>query len=377
MGKKVYANNREVSCKAADGKSLASFPDVCLSPPTPPAGPLPIPYPNSANASDCSGGTTSVQIGGQEAMIKNKSYFKVSTGDEASTKTLGMGVVTHEIKGKAYFTVWSMDVHAENENVVRHLDLTTHNHMAQQPMNTVPWPYLDGMAMGVALKCAGDIAKEVDACAEYAPYGSKSVCAATSLTGSAETMRDKSVAAAAAQRAEANPCMAARRCRLAPYDAKDDGVEGCCPAQTPEHVVDAASFYKPGQRGVNGQQIAGWKKYNADKAPCVCAEGAGYTQGSHGEMHARKSAVGVHKRDSNGNWPREEATKTGAKAATMVFVQGGCSAECLEAQLNQYHDKVKEDPEQPVRAPSCRKKDGRAEYERDMGIPSAPPAPTP
>ena len=30
--------------------------------------------------------------------------------------------------GKVYFNAWSMDVKVEGENVVRHLDMTTHNH---------------------------------------------------------------------------------------------------------------------------------------------------------------------------------------------------------------------------------------------------------
>ena len=34
MGNEVYANNMEVSCKAASGKSICAFPDVCMTPPT-------------------------------------------------------------------------------------------------------------------------------------------------------------------------------------------------------------------------------------------------------------------------------------------------------------------------------------------------------
>src|SRR5205823_5915431 len=71
MSNEVYANTREVSCKAAAGKSIAAFPDVCLSPPSPPAGPVPIPYPNTATASDTSGGSKTVQISGQEVMLKD------------------------------------------------------------------------------------------------------------------------------------------------------------------------------------------------------------------------------------------------------------------------------------------------------------------
>jgi len=141
MANQVYANGREVSCKAADGKSICAFPDVCLSPPSPPAGPVPIPYPNTGFASDMTEGSKTVKISGKEVMLKDKSYFKKSTGDEAATKSLGMGVVTHQIQGKVYFTSWSMDVKFEGENVVRHLDLTTHNH-ASPPGQTAPFPHV-------------------------------------------------------------------------------------------------------------------------------------------------------------------------------------------------------------------------------------------
>src|SRR5262245_31566226 len=152
MSKNVFANGKEVSAKNDDNKSTAAMPDVCLSPPSPPAGPVPLPYPNTAKASDTSDGSKTVQISGQEVMIKDSSYFKTSTGDEAATKSLGMGVVTHTIQGKAYFTSWSMDVMVESENAVRHLDLTTHNHNPP-PGNSPPWLYRDEAATGKKDEC--------------------------------------------------------------------------------------------------------------------------------------------------------------------------------------------------------------------------------
>jgi len=129
MSNQVFANNREVSCKQGNGKSICAFPDVCFTPPMTPATPpgVPIPYPNTGMDSDSTSGSTSVKISGQEIMLKNKSYFKQSTGDEAGSAPK-KGVVTSVNKGKVYFTVWSMDVKVEGENVVRHLDMTTHNH---------------------------------------------------------------------------------------------------------------------------------------------------------------------------------------------------------------------------------------------------------
>ncbi|RON22545.1 hypothetical protein BK663_26065 [Pseudomonas lini] len=57
-----------------------------------------------------------------EVMLKNRSYVKTSYGDEAGCAPK-KGVITSKIKGKVYFTSWSMDVKFEGENVVRHMDL--------------------------------------------------------------------------------------------------------------------------------------------------------------------------------------------------------------------------------------------------------------
>jgi len=45
-----------------------------------------------------------------------------------------------------------MDVKVEGQNVVRHLDLTTHNH-ASDPGQTPPHPYLDSSAIGNPPEC--------------------------------------------------------------------------------------------------------------------------------------------------------------------------------------------------------------------------------
>lgn len=129
MGNDVFANGREVACKAADGKAIAAFPDVAFTPPQTPATPpgVPIPYPNTGFARDTTKGSKKVRISGKEVMLKNKSHFKKSTGDEAGCAPK-KGVITSKITGKVYFNAWSMDVKVEGKNVVRHLDLTTHNH---------------------------------------------------------------------------------------------------------------------------------------------------------------------------------------------------------------------------------------------------------
>jgi len=128
MGRNVFANGLEVSGKASTNRSIAAMPDVCLSPPGPPAGPVPIPYPNTAFAKDTARGSRTVKIGGQEVGKKNSSTYSKSTGDEAATRSFGMNVVSHNITGPMKFAAWSMDVMVEGANATRFMDLTTHNH---------------------------------------------------------------------------------------------------------------------------------------------------------------------------------------------------------------------------------------------------------
>ena len=148
MGCSVYANGAEISCKAGGGKVIASFPDVCLTPPPPPAGPIPVPYPNTSFSKDMKNGSTTVTIGGQEVMLKDLSFYKtLPLGDEAATNSQGAGVTTHVITGKTYFIMWSMDVKFEGQNVPRHTDMTTSNHAS--PMANTFVPNLNSATMGV------------------------------------------------------------------------------------------------------------------------------------------------------------------------------------------------------------------------------------
>lgn len=129
MSSDVYANGSAIACKKGDGKVVAAFPDVCMSPPAPPAGPIPVPYPNSSFSKDMKNGSKSVKIHGGEVMLRDQSFYKSSPlGNEAATRNFGASVVTHVITGKTYFGAWSMDVRFEGKNVPRHLDLTTSNH---------------------------------------------------------------------------------------------------------------------------------------------------------------------------------------------------------------------------------------------------------
>ncbi len=129
MSCNVFANNNEISCKKGGNKVIAEFPDVCLSPPSPPAGPVPIPNPDTSLSKDMKNGSKTVKIKKGPVMLKDKSFYKSSPlGDEAATRSFGANVITHTITGKTYFVAWSMDVKFEGANVDRHMDLTTSNH---------------------------------------------------------------------------------------------------------------------------------------------------------------------------------------------------------------------------------------------------------
>lgn len=144
MGK-VYANGLEILSKGDHGKIPAAFPDVCNSPPSPPAGPIPVPYPASSRAGDLKDGTKRVLIDGKPIGLRDKSHLATSPlGNEAATKSFGANLVSHQITGKTYFSSWSLDVEAEGKGVLRHLDLTTSNH-GSYPGGTPPFPNLSAM----------------------------------------------------------------------------------------------------------------------------------------------------------------------------------------------------------------------------------------
>ena len=87
---KVYANGREVLSKGDHGKVTSAFPDVCNSPPGPPAGPVPVPYTLSSSARDLKKGSKRVQIGGKPVGLRDQSYLATSPlGNEPATKSFG------------------------------------------------------------------------------------------------------------------------------------------------------------------------------------------------------------------------------------------------------------------------------------------------
>lgn len=163
MQTNVFANEREICSKGADGKSVAAFPDVCWSPPGPPVGPIPLPYPNTALASDLADGSSTVLVCDEPIALKNQSYFAKSTGNQPATQQFAKGLASGVLEGKAYFASWSMNVKAEGLNVTRHMDLMTHNH-GSQPANTPPYLYMAYADKGLRAVCANDLKKVEKEC---------------------------------------------------------------------------------------------------------------------------------------------------------------------------------------------------------------------
>jgi len=61
-----------------------------------------VPYPNTGFAKDTTAGSKTVKISGKKVMLRNESYFKKSTGNEAGSATK-KGVVTGVNRGIVYF----------------------------------------------------------------------------------------------------------------------------------------------------------------------------------------------------------------------------------------------------------------------------------
>lgn len=152
----VYINKLEACSKASDGKSAAAFPDPCWSPPPPPAGPIVVPYSNTAFASTLQNGTATVFIRQTMVAQEDKSFFSTSVGNEPATNSFPKGIATGAIKGKAYFVNWSHNVSFEGLGVCRHTDQMTHNH-SSFPSNTPTFPYISRSIWG------NDCSKEMKA----------------------------------------------------------------------------------------------------------------------------------------------------------------------------------------------------------------------
>lgn len=207
----VFANGLEISGKAVSAKTIAAFPDVCMTPPENPATPpgIPVPYPNFAMAGDTEKGTGTVKIKDKTVNLKNKSDMSKTSGDEAGAAAK-KGVVSSKNTGKSYFNSWSNDVKFEGEAVVRMSDLTTNNH-ASPVGNAPPWAHIAGLSTGTIN------------------------CEAVYLELSGHAHDD-------------NPC-----------DYKKTGRQS-------EHTARVTAF----KRVRSGASCADWPDYAKEDAPCIC-----------------------------------------------------------------------------------------------------------
>lgn len=315
MANEVYANGQEIACKAGAGKTICAMPDVCFTPPENPATPpgVPVPYPNTGLASDTTEGSKSVMISGEEIMLKNKSYFKTSTGDEAGCAAK-KGAISSTNTGTVYFIKWSMDVKFEGENVDRHLDMTTNNHGSPTTNEAVPWSFIDKLTESQAEECK-----------------SKKEDADEKCKGKTPDKCDKD-------------CVDAQKCQLVPYNKSK---EQCCKeGNTGDHIVEASSFHNKGRGGSGSKKLKGCDGYNTDKAPCCCVSGGAYS-GEHGRMSTLRGygAQQCEVRNlqlSKGEGVVEgkrattygEAKKRAAKALVLTFPQ--CKEECILAQFDEF-----------------------------------------
>ena len=378
MGNEVYANNMEISCKSADGKAVACFPDVCFTPPQTPATPpgVPIPYPNTGMAKDTTNGSKTVKISGKEVMLKDKSYFKTSYGDEAGCAPK-KGVVTSKIKGKVYFTAWSMDVKFEGENVVRNMDMTTHNH-ASMPGNTPPWMYMDGVSMPegeckqqtlATQKCVEKHVKKNTHKDKRRTHNKPAATKVLAETDDAAVDWDALLKEDAGEgkfynkkgalesMCDDEQCKDKFDCNLLPFDF------GCCDGKTPHHVVPAHCFMPSGERKEgSGARYPGAEKYDDTKAPCICLEGATKSDSGpgglkeHGRVHEifdveedkfmsstpvmgkrgqrTRGGVPLEKKEA-GTWNFQQANSKGCEAVAKV--KQDCNSECMQAQNESAH----------------------------------------
>ena len=124
----VFANSKRVSGKKTPNKSAPAMMSVCLSPPSPPAGPIPVPYPVADTGSHTADGTGSVQIEKKEVGKKNSSIYSKCSGNQPATRSFGMDIVSHVIEGSTRFQAYSFDVLFEKGGADRFMDLTTSNH---------------------------------------------------------------------------------------------------------------------------------------------------------------------------------------------------------------------------------------------------------
>lgn len=343
MSTHVYANGNEISCKAADGKTSTAFPDPCWSPPPPPAGPVVLPYPNTASPSSLKKGSSTVLIKRSAVALTDRSYFSTSIGNEPATPAFMKGFLTKKLKGKTYYQQWSMNVKVEGKGVCRNFDIMTHNH-GSFTGNTAPFPFIDGTAMADTSDdpCLADKKNIKDKC--NAPEEGENWNTANCPKEFNGYAKDDSALKKQVDAANnKDSCVNALKCRLIPYDdgKKQDG-GGCCNGQTPHHLL-ADSMFKPCGLGRTDNSPFS-ADYKCGAAPNICMEGSDQHSGSHQELH-QEFAFSLLKHMEKNKKPAlspmypttislDEAMDLTAQNVEDKY---GCKKKCIQAQLDQYY----------------------------------------
>jgi hypothetical protein len=205
-----------------------------------------------------------------------------------------------------------MDVMVEGKNVVRHLDMTTHNHGSPIP-NTGPWPYQDTIAM----------AKEGHPCKEMAE----------DVKNKCKDANDYS-----------DSCCNARKCLLMPKEPNR-----CCSGSdgkqmTGHHLLPSKEFVAWTDRGSKDPVT----NYHSDKAPCICLEGNSHSKRTeHGQVGCNYTVERNKWLNNIANkgktYSLKEGTQVAAKSAVgkINIPEGskGCDEACLSKQLEDGHAK--------------------------------------
>ena len=120
----VNGTSNSLVHKGSMGIAKSTIPDVCKTP-APPAGPIPIPYPNMAQTemADSKSCAKKVKFDGMKAFTK-KTKWKKSMGDEAGTAG---GVVSSKNMADVGFAMGSMAVKVEGTPAVFMGCMTKHN----------------------------------------------------------------------------------------------------------------------------------------------------------------------------------------------------------------------------------------------------------
>lgn len=107
------------------GQGVAPL-DVCLTAPTPPAGPVPVPYVNLTFAKDLEKGTVTVKADKGIVAIQSDGKVAKSNGDEPGN-IMTKGVASMTNTGAATFATWSFTVLMEGQGTCAMGDLMNQN----------------------------------------------------------------------------------------------------------------------------------------------------------------------------------------------------------------------------------------------------------